>query len=577
MLKWKERIGVILVIFVVSLVVSGVEVLAVEATPDKGRKSPTKITLNYKKKNVSVGDTFWIKVKKVKPKGAEKSVVWTSTNKKIATVNAKGKVKAKKSGNVTIVAKSKKNKKVIAKCNVKVYKATKKLKLITKTSYSLAVGEQQRLSAVVAKPKKGASPVVWNSSNERVATVSKKGLVKAVSQGITTIWAKSGKKKVKTQIVVTLHSENKKEVENDIPSGSNVASGGEASSGNNAPSGSNPPSGGDASSGNNAPSGSNPPSGGEASSGNNTSPGCDSPSGGDTSSESGDTPGTQESEEEVVYSGTQDGISWTLDVNGNLHIGGKSTKECVTEKQLPSWCAYAEYIKTAVVTAEEVKSTYGWFWGCNDLTSVDFSRFYTQYVTDMGSMFLGCSSLVKIDAGQFDTSNVTDMSNMFAGCSNLTSVNIKGFDTSKVTDMSGMFWLCTKLSDIYVREFDTANVRNMKSMFENCSQLTSIEVQNFQTQNVTDMSFMFSGCRHLISLDVSGFDTESVTNLRGMFQSCEKLASIDVTNFQTEKVTDMGYMFSCCKQLTSVNTSGFDMGQVRDIEYMFQGCDNLYQ
>ena len=140
----------------------------------------------------------------MKPKGASKQVVWSSTNKKIATVSAKGKVKVKKSGTVTIVAKSKGNQRVVAKCKLKVYKATKTMNLLTNQSYSLAIGDTQRLSAIVTKPAKGAAPVEWSSSNEDVAKVNKEGIVTAWSKGEATIFAKSGKKKVKTKIKVVL-------------------------------------------------------------------------------------------------------------------------------------------------------------------------------------------------------------------------------------------------------------------------------------------------------------------------------------------------------------------------------------
>ena len=155
--------------------ISSMGILSVDASSNKEEKLPTKITLNYKKKNVSVGDTITLKVKTVKPKGAIKRVFWSSSNKKIATVNTKGKVKVKKSGTVTIVAKSRVNKKIVAKCKLKVYKATKKLELVTNPFYTLTVGDVEKLCAVVRKPAKGAAPVEWSSLNEGVAKVSKDG------------------------------------------------------------------------------------------------------------------------------------------------------------------------------------------------------------------------------------------------------------------------------------------------------------------------------------------------------------------------------------------------------------------
>lgn len=85
-------------------------------------KKPVKVTgvkLNPTKKNVTVGKTFKITAT-VKPKNAtNKAVTWKSSNKKVATVDKNGKVKALKKGTVTITATSKDNKKK-ATCKVTV-------------------------------------------------------------------------------------------------------------------------------------------------------------------------------------------------------------------------------------------------------------------------------------------------------------------------------------------------------------------------------------------------------------------------------------------------------------------------
>lgn len=84
-------------------------------------KKPSKISLNVAIKTMYVGDSFQLKVKSVSPTTASKAVIWKSSNKKIATVSAKGKVVAKKAGTVKITAQSKKNKSVkkVAKITIK--------------------------------------------------------------------------------------------------------------------------------------------------------------------------------------------------------------------------------------------------------------------------------------------------------------------------------------------------------------------------------------------------------------------------------------------------------------------------
>lgn len=63
-------------------------------------EAASKIQLNKTKKTLYVGDTYKLKIT-----GTNKKVKWSTTDKSIATVNANGKVKAKKKGTVTIKAK----------------------------------------------------------------------------------------------------------------------------------------------------------------------------------------------------------------------------------------------------------------------------------------------------------------------------------------------------------------------------------------------------------------------------------------------------------------------------------------
>ena len=170
-------------------------------------KKPAKITLNYKSTTSYVGGSVKLKVTLVTPKNALKSVKWKSSNTKIATVSSKGVVKSKKSGTVTITATSKVRPSVKAKCKIKIYNTTKTLKLDTKKSYTLKVGDTQTLKATITSPKKGAQPVQWISENSKIAKVDSKGKVTAVKAGTTNIVARSGAKKARTKITVVDNQE----------------------------------------------------------------------------------------------------------------------------------------------------------------------------------------------------------------------------------------------------------------------------------------------------------------------------------------------------------------------------------
>lgn len=166
------------------------------------KKRPKSIILNTKKASMFVGNKKTLRVKSVKPRGASKSVRWTTSNKKVAVVNSKGVVTAKGNGKVTIKAISKVNKKISASCKLNIYKKTSKLQLKCDNSYVKTVGDSFVVSAEVTKPKKGAMPVRWSSSNNKVASVSAKGKVHCLRTGETTLLASSGKKKVKVSLKV---------------------------------------------------------------------------------------------------------------------------------------------------------------------------------------------------------------------------------------------------------------------------------------------------------------------------------------------------------------------------------------
>ena len=83
------------------------------------KKAPTKITLNAKTKTLKVGKKFTVKVKKYKPsKAASYTLKFTSSNKKVVSVDAKGVVKAKKKGTAKITVKAYNGKKATVKIKV---------------------------------------------------------------------------------------------------------------------------------------------------------------------------------------------------------------------------------------------------------------------------------------------------------------------------------------------------------------------------------------------------------------------------------------------------------------------------
>ena len=99
-------------------------------------------------------------------------------------------------------------------------------------------------------------------------------------------------------------------------------------------------------------------------------------------------------------------------------------------------------------------------------------------------MFYGCENITYINFNIFNTSNVKEMNNMFYNCYNLRDIDLSSFNTSKVYDMNNMFYNCYNLKDIDLSSFDTSNVKEMNNMFYNCYNLKDIDLSSFNNSNI---------------------------------------------------------------------------------------------
>lgn len=80
-------------------------------------------------------------------------------------------------------------------------KATVKSIVLNQKKVTLVKGKRMQLEATL-KPAKAKAKIKWTTSNKKIATVSKKGVVKAVKVGKATITAKVGKKKATCKVTV---------------------------------------------------------------------------------------------------------------------------------------------------------------------------------------------------------------------------------------------------------------------------------------------------------------------------------------------------------------------------------------
>ena len=215
------------------------------------------------------------------------------------------------------------------------------------------------------------------------------------------------------------------------------------------------------------------------------------------------------------------------------------------------------------------------FYDCNNITSLNFSKFNTENVKNMGAMFYNCKKLKYINLKGVNTENVTNMGAMFYECNKLENLDLSSFNTKNVTNMGSMFYDCYKLTSLDLSSFATNNVVNMISMFELCENLTELKLTHFNTSKVKNMNSMFSYCLNLYEIDLSSFNTKNVVNMSCMFDHCENIENIIMPNFDTKNVMEMKSMFNNCSSLVELNLLSFSIYEDTKIFNMFNGCNNL--
>lgn len=126
----------------------------------------------------------------VKPSDASNVVLkWSTSDTKIATVDATGYITAKNTGSCVITAQATDGSGVFSTCTVTVLRNASDIKLDV-TTLDLNVGEAYQLD-VELKPADATDVLLFESSNAKIATVSKKGKVVGASKGSCIIFAKT--------------------------------------------------------------------------------------------------------------------------------------------------------------------------------------------------------------------------------------------------------------------------------------------------------------------------------------------------------------------------------------------------
>lgn len=138
----------------------------------------TQLKVTYNKKNVT------------------KSAKYSISDKRTATVNKNGTVKAVKKGSITVTCKYKGKTK-----RIKITVKNPVLKINSKTA-KIQTGKKTTLKIYANKTALKAKDIAWSSSNKKIASVDKNGIVKGLKAGTCTITGKTKTGKVSCKITV---------------------------------------------------------------------------------------------------------------------------------------------------------------------------------------------------------------------------------------------------------------------------------------------------------------------------------------------------------------------------------------
>ena len=495
------------------------------------------------------------------PKTLERYITWTTSNKKVLTVNKSYLVPSnkynlivepRKTGAVTLkgyLARKKGNKDLVCQganvvtLKVKVKKPTIEL---DKTGVELWTDQTDTLTATVEGPSK---TVTWTSSDPSIATVSKKGKITAIKPGDVTIIAASNRKKATCAVrvkdpTIALN----KTTDEFFPDETGILIATVTGPSETVKWTSSDPSVA------------------------TVSEGIITPLKSGTVTITAEANGkTATCEVEV-----KEPIVWKLDEDGTLTAGGMDVIDESTwsNKNINRDGITKQQVKKVVIKHGITSIGDAAFSGCTNLTStaipdsvknIGYAAFYQcsnlasvtipKGVTNIGnSAFYKCTSLTSVNIPDSVTS-IEDAA--FRACSQLTSITIPDSVTSIGDDA---FCACTNLTSITIPDSVTSIGG---CAFEDCTRLTSIIIPN----RVTNIgNYTFHGCTNLTSATIPN----SVTSIGShAFYQCRSLTTITIP----DNVRTIGVQaFQSCISLTNVTIPD----SVTSIEgYAFCGCTNL--
>ena len=140
---------------------------------------------------VPLGQNRKLDAQVVPANASNRTLLYTSSDESIATVNQRGSVSGKALGQCTVTIQSEMEPSVILQCNVTVVKPITSIKMEVPKGTSIWTGETYQLQPQILPADASHPQVTYESKNTRVATVDENGLVTGVGRGTATIMVRA--------------------------------------------------------------------------------------------------------------------------------------------------------------------------------------------------------------------------------------------------------------------------------------------------------------------------------------------------------------------------------------------------
>ncbi len=158
-----------------------------------------KVTVSPETARINVGETKALAATVMPATTTDKTVTWSSSDEKIATVDENGVVTGVSVGNVTITATCGS---LSATCAVEITAVLAESITLSTESAEIKIGETTTLTATVRPENTTDKTVTWSSDNETIATVDGNGVVTGLAVGEVLITATCASVSAKCHVTV---------------------------------------------------------------------------------------------------------------------------------------------------------------------------------------------------------------------------------------------------------------------------------------------------------------------------------------------------------------------------------------